>query len=271
MGYSVSLAELQRAGFHLTADEAVAIAQKLIQHPPDGPSQPPFGPLAPERIRVASDGSVACAGCAATPTVVELAILLQDLLARSPHVPGGLRYTIARALHEVDAPPFDSLDDFAVALARYAPRRSDDALRRLVARRDRRRSSRSEAELRLQLRDADRRFFESQIRTAPGPPPPPPRRRWMIGAVVAGALATGAAASVVGDRGVPLPPLPPPPAATARLGPAALPEVHPVVAAAAPHRLRTAEKRRRPAEHARTLRLRLFHKTFTFRDDLTRP
>src|SRR5690242_21959665 len=113
MPYVVSLADLRSGGCVLTADEAVAIARKLIDRPSDDQRpQPPFGPLAAARIRIASDGSVACAGCAVTPTVAELAILLQELLDRTPHVPGGLRYQIARALHDVDAPPFDSLAEF---------------------------------------------------------------------------------------------------------------------------------------------------------------
>ena len=58
MGFFVSIGELKRAGFPLTADEAVAIAEKLIAASPDGAAQPPFGPLAAERVRVASDGSL---------------------------------------------------------------------------------------------------------------------------------------------------------------------------------------------------------------------
>src|SRR5579871_4810660 len=149
MPYDVSLAELRRSGLALTADEVVAIAEKLIDQPPDARPHPPFGPLAPERIRIGSDGTISCVGCAVTPTVAELAILMHDLLASTPHVPGGLRYAIARALHEVDAPPFDSLEEFAAAIERYVPRHRDDTLRRLVARRDRRKPSQSTADLRL--------------------------------------------------------------------------------------------------------------------------
>ena len=61
-----------------------------------------------------------CLGFAATPAVSEVAILLDALLtdATAP-VPGGLRYAIARALLDVDAPPFDSLEDFSDAIARF--------------------------------------------------------------------------------------------------------------------------------------------------------
>jgi hypothetical protein len=55
-----------------------------------------------------------------TPVVSEVAIFLEDLLPPgSPRVPGGLRYTMARALLNVDVPPFDSLDDFSRDLARH--------------------------------------------------------------------------------------------------------------------------------------------------------
>ncbi len=80
MSHSVSLAELQRTGLVLTADEAVAIALQLIDPPANVPLQPPFGPVSADRICIGTDGTVSCAGCAATPSVAELAILLQQLL-----------------------------------------------------------------------------------------------------------------------------------------------------------------------------------------------
>src|SRR6202035_2460603 len=86
-------------------------------------------------------------------------------------VPGGLRYTIARALREVVAPPFDSLADLSSALMRQERLDRSVVLRGLYARaaatapnvvtlnRDRRRRGTSCADLRLQLREADELLF----------------------------------------------------------------------------------------------------------------
>jgi hypothetical protein len=271
MPYAVSLADLCSSGYVLVADEAVAIARKLIDHPSNAAPQPPFGPLAAARIRIASDGSVACVGCAATPTVAEVAILLQELLDRTPHVPGGLRYVIARALHDVDAPPFDSLEEFSAALARYSPANVDEAVQRLVARRDRRKAAQSASELRLHLREADRRLFEAQAR------PESSRRRrdtqthgWIIAALFAGALTMIAAASVVGDRSAVMPPPPAAPPFVTADTPASVVESHPVLVAPTAHRARVAAK---PVVHAarlHTIRLRWLHTTIAIKDDLGR-
>lgn len=271
MRYAVSLPDLRRAGLVLTADEAVAIALQLIHPSNDSPAQPPFGPPATARIRIADDGVVRCDGWDATPTVAELAILLDDLLSKTRHVPGGLRYTIARALHEVDAPPFDSLEEFAAALARYAPQRPHDAVRRLAARSDRRRPA-SPSELRHQLREADRRLYEYKGRVEEQPRPQRRVHGWVAGAVVAAALTTIAAASVVGDRAPDMPPAPAPPPATHLVMPEAVTEpVHPILAAPVVHARRANPKPPVRAQATRTLRLRLFHKTIAIKDDLTRP
>lgn len=294
-----SLAELQRSGLTLTADEAVAIVRKIIrERDEDRPAQPPFGPPALDNVLVAEDGTVECCGCETTPTAAEMAILLQAMLAGAPHVPGGLRYTMARAVHDVDAPPFDSVNDFSAALARYEPPDPDDAVRRVVARwlataggcaPDRRRAARSPDDLRRHLREADRRLYESQAERA-APPDAPPWRlgRWAAGALVAGALTTGAVAAF-GDGHPPLPPAPESPsifapgelagpprpmppfegrkarAADAPTMQPATPQTrahpkHPV------HEVRVRAPRER--EHRR-VRLRWLHKAFAFRDDLS--
>jgi hypothetical protein len=280
MAYAVSIADLRRAGIVLTADEVVAIADKLIQSNPDLAPQPPFGPLAWERIRIFSDGSVTCLGCAATPSVAELAILVQELLTETPRVPGGLRYAIARALHEVDAPPFDALDDFAATLARYAPRQTDDLLRRLVAKRDRRQPRRSASDLRMQLREADRRVYESQRRLdVPPPAIANARPRRLIGALAVGAVATIAAAGVVGDPVPEMPVQPPPPTIAQHvvLAPSEESSVHPVLdvpPAPAPRLQSPRPQSKRPApraSHTKKIRLRWFHTTIAFRNDLAKP
>src|SRR5215472_5749039 len=109
----ISLADLQGLGVQINADEAVAIVQRLLHDQPDVVPEPPFGPPTLANLRLTDAGGVECAACEATPGVTEIAILLQAILARTPHVPGGLRYAIARALHDVDAPPFDSTADFS--------------------------------------------------------------------------------------------------------------------------------------------------------------
>jgi WD40 repeat protein/dipeptidyl peptidase IV (DPP IV)-like protein len=108
----ILLAEILAQGVRLESHEAVAVAQQLIQR---GAAAP-----APQNVRLAADGAVECAGCDVTPGAYEMAILLQTLLPPERlGVPGGLRYAIARALHEVEARPFDSVEDLSVALQRF--------------------------------------------------------------------------------------------------------------------------------------------------------
>ena len=115
----LSLADIRTRGVTLTTAEALAIAQCLFETSADD-ACPPFGPISAENILLRSDGSVTSNACAATPTVLEAAILLEELLKDGhAYVPGALRYTLGRGLHEVAAPPFDSLADFSGALRRF--------------------------------------------------------------------------------------------------------------------------------------------------------
>jgi hypothetical protein len=75
-----------------------------------------------------------CTGFDVAPAVSEVAILLQAMLASAARVPGGLQYAIARALLEVDAPPFDSLAEFSRALARFEQGDRRAAVRSLLGR-----------------------------------------------------------------------------------------------------------------------------------------
>jgi len=117
----------------LTTAEALAIVQSLIEASADEDVRPPYGPPLPENVLIRADGSVTSRACAATPTVLEVAILLDRLL---PHgqIPGGLRYTLGRALHEVAAPPFDSLDAFSQALSRFEAGARTEMVRGVFAR-----------------------------------------------------------------------------------------------------------------------------------------
>jgi hypothetical protein len=156
-------------------EEAVAIVQQLIFTRPNGELTPPLGPPSTATVFVGADGSVTCAACDATFAVSDLAALLDAMLPPGGTVPvgvpGGLRYTIARARMEVDAPPFDSVEEFSRSLARHERGERTTVIQRLIARvnsqgaesaLDRRRADPAVAQLRRQLRDADARVYDQQ-------------------------------------------------------------------------------------------------------------
>jgi hypothetical protein len=68
------------------------------------------------------------------PAVSEVAILLEAMLPAGTRLPATLRYTIARALLNVDAPPFDSIEELSSALARFERNDRDAVIRDLVDR-----------------------------------------------------------------------------------------------------------------------------------------
>jgi hypothetical protein len=177
----ISLAELADAGVRIRYDEAIAIAQQLVHgsggHHPPFDERPPFGPPSPGTVFVDVDGNVTCPSCEATVAVSELGMFLHAVLAfDNGRVPGAVRYTVARSLLEVDAPPFDSLEEFSDALARYERGDRGEVIRGLIDRargadvlptegvpsEERRRTPAGVAELRRQLRDADARVYEQQ-------------------------------------------------------------------------------------------------------------
>jgi Tol biopolymer transport system component len=124
---TILIADLIARGVHIEPYEAVAIAQLLIESGAVAPS--------PENVELTSAGGATCAGCDATPAVFEIAVLLHSLIpAGTPRVPGGLRYAIARALLDVDAPPFDSLGEFSRSLERFERGDRDTVVRALVRR-----------------------------------------------------------------------------------------------------------------------------------------
>ena len=212
---TTSIAQLRASGITFDAAEAVAIAQLLIcalrDHDDAEEVQPPFGPPSADNVFLKEDGSVVCRGCTTTPAVSEVGIFLDVLLpAGSPRVPGGLRYSIARALLNVDVPPFDSLDDLSRDLARHEHGARANVVRGVLARSvsgrvhvslalvDRRRAHASASALRRALRDADARLYQQQ-RTADAEAPTiaPPRGRTMTGA--AACLAAGLALICTGE------------------------------------------------------------------------
>jgi hypothetical protein len=117
----ISIAELLSRGITPSGDEAVAVARALMldRSSSTGAVSPDEPPL-PENVYLGSDGSVDCPDCATTPAISEVALLVRRLVPiGTAGIPGGLHYTIARALQEVDAPAFDSVEDFSDALARF--------------------------------------------------------------------------------------------------------------------------------------------------------
>src|SRR3954447_6972006 len=178
-----TLAELVDQNVEISVADAVAVAQQLISDPDAlGRAQAPYGPPTLESVGVTAGGTVRCLHTASTPTVVEVALVLQNLLGSSHRVPGRLRYTVSRALHEFEPPPFESAQDFSTALERFeagdrreqvaslykrAPAAcpSDAGVVSLFApspsvstHAERRMHQRSAAELRRQLREADLRL-----------------------------------------------------------------------------------------------------------------
>jgi hypothetical protein len=202
-----SVAEVRRAGVTIEAEEAVAIAQQLITALRNGDHAdvvgPPYGPPTLANVYLGANGSVTCRACETTPAVSEIAIFVQAMLPpEAVRVPGGLRYTIARALLDVDVPPFDSLDDFSETLARYERGPRDQIVRRVVQRLDMRRTLApvsaadrrrhpQATELRRALREADARLYLHKVSTDAAnvaSPPARPRRLHAGAACVAAGL-----------------------------------------------------------------------------------
>lgn len=217
---TVSLHRIRAAGVVLEAHEAVAAVQQLIHEHAPQDTRPPFGPPSPENIAVRPDGTVVCTGCDVTPSVAEMAILLQKLLAGVPEPDGDLEYTIRRALHDVDSPPFASIHDFSMALTRHEQGDRRAVMRQLLERLDTAQGAKAHAapalvdrrsrpaivtELRRQLREADRVVFEQHaawpssrpIAMAPLPRAASPAKRIWSRTVRVPAVAVGLAAALV--------------------------------------------------------------------------
>ena len=183
---------LQRV--ELRVVEAVAVVQQLIASNLAAPQPaPPYGPPALDNVFLSDEGDVVCRACVATPAVSEIGKLLQSMLPADAKIPGALRYALARALLEVDARPFDWLDELSAGLARHEQGDRRDVLRSLWERAsppavaafpgdlDRRRAAPANAELRRHLRQADAELFHARS-TAP---------RWAVGGAMAALIAFG--------------------------------------------------------------------------------
>jgi hypothetical protein len=248
----ISIEEVERAGVTLTPEEAIAVAQQLIAGPgarsagvsgdltrheigssDAGAGNPQFGPPSASNVYLESDGCVSCAACDVTFATSEIACFLQEILPpETSRIPGSLRYALARALLEVDAPPFDSVVEFSETLARYE--RGNRAARVIAvldrARAalappgdesptpvvDRRRNTPELFELRRHLRESDARLYDQQLALdSVGAARAPARRTRNVavaagfaigltlvgaGELMRGGLATG---SAVPDEGMP--------------------------------------------------------------------
>lgn len=124
MADRVSIAELVAAGFVLHSAEAAAIVTDVCRQYQRGAIR---GIPSTYVIRLTPDGQLVAEGPITTdqPPIAKAAQLLNDLLPPfgSPpafRVPGGLRLVVARALGTLDLPPFESLDEFCSAIARFA-------------------------------------------------------------------------------------------------------------------------------------------------------
>lgn len=217
-----TLAELTGQNIEIAFADAVAIAQQLICEPEvRRDAKPPYEALTLESIAVTADGAVRCLHTASTPTVSEVGLVMQRLLRNSPSLPGGLRYTVSRAIHEVEAPPFESVEDLSKALERFEAGDRREQIASLYQRAgaasesnaapassvpsesgsdqpERRTRQQSAASLRRQLREADQRFYESQLNTsqAHGPAEKGRSRRVPIAACMIAGVALVAAGEI---------------------------------------------------------------------------
>ncbi len=120
----VSLADLASADTAIRSAEAATIVREMVRRASDG--ELPGLPSA-HIVRLHSSGEISVEGPIATDdrAVVRAASLLQALLPgfdapAELRVPGALRLVVARALGTVNLPPYQSLQDFGAALARFA-------------------------------------------------------------------------------------------------------------------------------------------------------
>src|SRR5687767_678740 len=106
------LARLLEEGVRLQRYEALAIARELIARREGVPTI--------SNVQLSSDGSATCIDTSGAPEVHHVAAFLQELLPSTmAQVPAALRYTVARGLGAVEAPPFESLEAFSESLARF--------------------------------------------------------------------------------------------------------------------------------------------------------
>ena len=136
MPQTVSAAELLKHGLAIEPLEAVAVARALVASAAAAAERvgQPLPSQTLETLHLTPDGTVTCIGSGAVETVADAANLLHAMLGSTAKIPGALRYAIARARREVDAPPFASLEEFSRTLARFEQGDGQTSVRRLVDR-----------------------------------------------------------------------------------------------------------------------------------------
>ena len=122
---TIPLSLLIERGVQIDAPEAVAIVQALASTKRGCPSM--------DHVEIDSDGGVRCRTSQGDRHVQALAALLDRLLPKSG-VAAPLRYTVARGLGVVEAPPFESVEDFSRALVRFEAGDRAAIVRALLAR-----------------------------------------------------------------------------------------------------------------------------------------
>jgi len=180
MTFPLSVRDVMVRGIELQPFEAVAIAQQVIACAQiDASQESPQATPSLDTIRLGADGAVACGPSIIRRGPGEIGSLLAEMLPRngSVRVPGALRFTIARALSEVEAPPFDSVAHLSAVLARHEHGDRIAVVRNLYIRAttsstthtatgaNRRRHAPDAATLRRQLREADEELFRHLSRT----------------------------------------------------------------------------------------------------------
>ncbi len=120
----IPLSLLLDRGVALETDEAVAIVQSLVSS---------SGVPTLENVEIDTAGGARCRNTRGQPSVAALAAVLHRLLP-ARNVVAGLRYTVARGLGVVEAPPFSSVDDFSRALSRFEQRDRAAVIRGLISR-----------------------------------------------------------------------------------------------------------------------------------------
>ena len=198
-----SISDLKQTGLVLNVDEALAITQQLVN------SSEPCGHPSEDGVFIDENGRITTADSQTAITVLEAGALLQALIPSPIAASGSLRYAIARALCAVEAPPFESLEEFSQAIGRFERSDRSEILRGLASRAfhgssgavpavERRRTAPRAAELRRHLREADQRLYDQQLAlgtvAAMTPSDPKSRHRLAVTIVALGMTLSGAAA-----------------------------------------------------------------------------
>jgi hypothetical protein len=191
MAPRVSLADLESANVRLRPAEAVALVAEICRQ---NLARILSGIPSPGVIRLLRDGGIAIEGPvrAAHDDVARAAMLLNTLLPGFEAAPefrasGALRLLIARALGTLDLPPFESLEDFTAALARFTTLDAGETAAALVGAWEDA-AARSEAPMPETAMDVMTMDVMPGALEAETPPAPSSRWKWAVSAAALLAL-----------------------------------------------------------------------------------